>query len=103
MDSGKVLFLKLTYMIFHQRGAPAAGGERLLILPFYEVAETVNCTAECACFFCCAAAKFQDEVKKQDQSGILAQKFFFCGNLLGWNFSAMLIHLLNSSPCQVPR
>jgi hypothetical protein len=36
--------------------------------------------------FFVALLQSENEVKKQDQSGILAQKFSQCGNLLAGNF-----------------
>jgi hypothetical protein len=89
-------------MIFHQRGALAAGGERLLILPFYEVAETVNCTAECACFLV-APMQFNGRSQKAGPVRHTSTNFFVMWKSSRLDFSAMLIHLLNSSRCQVPR
>jgi hypothetical protein len=51
-----------------------------LKLPFYEVAGTVNFTAECDRFSVRGCPK-QKEFRKQDQIGILAQNILLCGKL----------------------
>jgi hypothetical protein len=51
-----------------------------LKLPFYEVAGTVNFTAECVRFSVRGCPK-QKEFRKLDQFAILAQIFLLCGKL----------------------
>jgi hypothetical protein len=65
---------------FHRAALRRLVRERLLKLLFYEVAGTVNFTAECACLLVSSCQK-QEQFRKQDQSCILAQKILLCGKL----------------------
>jgi hypothetical protein len=47
---------------------------------FYEVAGTIELTAECVRFSVRGCRK-QKEIRKQDQIGILAQNILLCGKL----------------------
>jgi hypothetical protein len=87
------------YEIFTTAAPRRLGKSACSKLPLW-IAETVNFTAECACFF--VALQNFNEAQQQDQSGILAQIFLSCGNLLAGIFPRSSIHRSITFFCQVP-